>query len=123
VSGFYFRGTTWSPKHEASLRGMRREHRKLKVREAYLARLYRCALEQHGAGLLKEMDPELRRMLPAVEEGNPETRAMGRVVRCLEALKRELLRPGGPEDDALYLAKERLLKASEILEGFGDDPE
>jgi hypothetical protein len=98
---------------------MRRAYREKKACERRVAWVYRFSTERDGQqAVLDLLDPEMRRKLPKIIEGDPETRAMGRVVCCLEALKRALQRPGGPDDDAVELAEERLAEAGKILEGF-----
>jgi hypothetical protein len=98
---------------------MRSAYREKKASEQRAAWVYRYSVEKFGQEeVLAALDPKVRADMSRITEGDPQTRAMGRVVRCFEALKQALQRPGSPDDDAVELAEARLAEARKILEGF-----
>jgi hypothetical protein len=106
----------WTADDEKWLRTLRREYRKAKARHERLGSMYRFALEKFGQQFLEGLNPETRAWAPMCEEGDPFIRAMKSGLRRVETFKRELLRPGGPDDDALELARQRMLEALKLMD-------
>jgi hypothetical protein len=108
----------WTRADEDCLEGMKRQYRILRAQARRMAELHRFAREKFGKDFLDKLDPAAWAEMAGHEEGHPAMRAKLRVIRCLEAVKRELQRPGGPDEEALDRARCRLSKAGEVLEQY-----